>query len=551
MKRLHYIFMVGALSLMMTSCAKDDEKSVSDASYNTFKINLPSLKSDTKAYLDFTSSLSRILYEVGDVIYVNGVPFSLRKEGDGSSAVWYADRDDNNPDDVYNNNGYFYCCYADGTVTGSGPNYNVDIEENLSSTTGIVLAGSTESNIITLTPTFAVLVFNPANISDYTSVKVGFQNNKVPMIFTVSASEENITGASGYFTPVSTSDPNPMLTMHKVDNSYYYVAVPIVGTSASTKLYIQYTKVGVNDPYQRVTTGEVTLEKGHVYVIPSEDMSSYPFDENGASKKVFSVSATQTVKFSAGNLQCNPSLYSDGFDKGMRFAPHQYDMCSEGDNQNISSTHTAYMDLFGWATSGYVLHPYETSTNSSTYRVDSNKDYDMYGSQTNLRYDWGYYNYNNIWYGNTSSYVEYSNRWRTLTSDEWYYLLNTRSDAANKRGYATINGINGFVILPDVWNQPAGVSFTPDGQNNYNIQEWNIMEKAGAIFLPACGSRYGIGVGENGSIDEHNGVGKYWSSTHSSSSNAYAFTFTSSSFNANASCGRRYGQSVRLVINAN
>ncbi len=87
--------------------------------------------------------------------------------------------------------------------------------------------------------------------------------------------------------------------------------------------------------------------------------------------------------------------------------------------------------------------------------------------------------------------------WRMLSADEWQYLLETRNDAASKFGVAKVIGLTGLVILPDNWTLPAGLTFNSgyasDSQefadiNEYTVTEWDKMEKAGAIFLPACGS---------------------------------------------------------------
>lgn len=56
------------------------------------------------------------------------------------------------------------------------------------------------------------------------------------------------------------------------------------------------------------------------------------------------------------------------------------------------------------------------------------------------------------------------NAWRTLTSNEWGYLLNNRPNASSLKGVAQVNGVNGLILLPDSWTRPSGVTF----------KEWNI-----------------------------------------------------------------------------
>ena len=105
--------------------------------------------------------------------------------------------------------------------------------------------------------------------------------------------------------------------------------------------------------------------------------------------------------------------------------------------------------------------------------------------------------YSNVSSANSSGIAESDlTNWRVLTDDEWQYLLGTRSGAASKVGVAQVIGLEGLVILPDNWTLPAGLTFASgfasDSQeykdvNQYTAMQWDKMEKAGAVFLPACG----------------------------------------------------------------
>ena len=246
----------------------------------------------------------------------------------------------------------------------------------------------------------------------------------------------------------------------------------------------------------------------------------------------FSVSATQQVHFSQGNLQYQASTDT------WRFAEHQYDYVgtqtaddygyyggnvSGSDNHSISSTYNGWIDLFGWGTGS-------NPTLSSSYPED-------YGTFM----DWGCNAISNG--GNTA------NQWRTLTQAEWEYLLNTRTDASSKRGIGNINGVGGLIILPDSWTLPSGCSFTsgfatsnyntyPDWtHNSYTLAQWAQMEAAGAVFLPAAGNRYGSNVRNVGAS------GSYWSSTPN-----YEMSFNSLNLDATSNHYHYHGFSVRLVL---
>ena len=70
-----------------------------------------------------------------------------------------------------------------------------------------------------------------------------------------------------------------------------------------------------------------------------------------------------------------------------------------------------------------------------------------------------------------------SNRWRTLTRNEWYFLLFRRTNADKLQGQATVNGVHGYVLFPDGFVVSARLSFTesPDdwSTNVFTIDEWS------------------------------------------------------------------------------
>ncbi len=228
--------------------------------------------------------------------------------------------------------------------------------------------------------------------------------------------------------------------------------------------------------------------------------------ENGVIKAAFSVSADKQVYFSQGNLQYQAST------KTWRFAEHQYDMIGDA-NKNISSTYNGWIDLFGWGTSGYnSKYPYMTSIDYNDYGVVVDKYADIAGTN----YDWGVYNKISNG-GNTAG------MWRTLTYNEWNYVLKERTDASSLNGSATVNGVTGLILLPDDWSTPAGVAFKAGmnglENNTYTVNEWAKMEANGAIFLPAAGYRVGTDVNVVGSY------GYYWSSTANGYYYAYYLSF--------------------------
>ena len=233
----------------------------------------------------------------------------------------------------------------------------------------------------------------------------------------------------------------------------------------------------------------------------------------------FSVSSSKKVIFSPGNLQYHPK------NKKWRFAPTQLDYIGKA-NSKISSSYSAWIDLFGWSTS---------ATYFGVITSTSNSDYS--GSFV----DWG-----NNRIGNDAP-----NTWRTLTYDEWYYVVFDRLNASSLKGIAQINGVNGLILLPDNWTCPAGVTFKSGfhseiGEDYYavyqtfTVEQWSKLESAGAVFLPAAGYRAGS------SVDFVREDGYYWSATEGSGYAASCLDFYSSKARIQ-SLNRYYGHSVRLV----
>lgn len=255
------------------------------------------------------------------------------------------------------------------------------------------------------------------------------------------------------------------------------------------------------------------------------------FDADGASINSFSVGENKTVRFSRGNLQyCAAS-------NTWRFAEHQYEIIGVANN-NISSFYTGWIDLFGWGTSGWnsgasAYQPWSTSTDWNEYVSHS-----FMGDYANA--DWGVYNA--IQNGGNRSGI-----WRTLTTDEWYYLFNSRTDSELKYGSATVNNIYGVVVLSDNFVLPSSFTFTPGmngyESNVYTAEDWVDMESAGAIFLPSAGTRYGSETNNNTT----NNNGYYWSSTLYNQYSAYSLNCYRSRIEADAYSNRNAGHSVRLV----
>jgi hypothetical protein len=105
-------------------------------------------------------------------------------------------------------------------------------------------------------------------------------------------------------------------------------------------------------------------------------------------------------------------------------------------------------------------------------------------------------------------------------------------------------GVHGYVLLPDDFTLPDGLSWSYQTNNwdtnTYDAQTWITMEATGAVFLPAAGYRYGSSVYDVGS------AGDYWSASCDLQNYAGGMRFDSDG--ADLGIDYRYlGFSVRLV----
>ena len=315
-------------------------------------------------------------------------------------------------------------------------------------------------------------------------------------------------------------------------------SVELINLYGSTTYHIRaYAKNGVGVSY-----GEEVI------------FTTYHEWHNGMLPGIFSVSATKQVKFSQGNLQYQASTNT------WRFASNQYDIIGT-DNTNISSSYNGWIDLFGWGTSGWnngnvFYHPYDSDdVNGAWYGPEG--EYDLTGEYANC--DWGVYNRISNG-GNTTG------TWRTLTVEEWMYLLYERSTAYDIRfATATISGIcAGIIILPDDWSPNIYSLYdTNNGSSPYaniiSAENWNILENAGAVFISASGYRSGtyVTIGDLSNIQQAQ-RGTYWTTNKvdNNVSQAKCFDFNGNNYyyyfslNCN-NFGRQIGCSVRLVHDEN
>ena len=220
---------------------------------------------------------------------------------------------------------------------------------------------------------------------------------------------------------------------------------------------------------------------------PSENHSSDAQEDTSTS--TFSISYNRKVYFAQGNLATH----------GRKFVLNPWD----------------YGGYFGWGTG------------------DKPGNNSMDNSQYPSFIDWGDY-LNNAEEG-----------WRTLEKSEWEYLLLYRKDAAFKQGTATVCGVHGMVLLPDRWQVPEGMVFSPGciswEDNVFTREQWERMKQEGAVFLPAGDYIW------NGAPPHEGASGLYWTATPVGDKEAYYVCFYDGRVYASVVNQRCFRLSVRLV----
>lgn len=255
-----------------------------------------------------------------------------------------------------------------------------------------------------------------------------------------------------------------------------------------------------------------------------------------ASLPVFTTLSGTKVVFSPGNLRASTTDKGSHWD--WAFAAHQYDIVGNAAGNNsiggngllFDSTPNGTVDLFGWSTADTYFGIHQSTDSTNDYEGDF--------------VDWGV---NQI-----GPYA--ADTWRTLGFTEWNALLVSRTASTvgttpnAHYAKAKVNDVPGVILFPDQYTHPTGVAVPSNinkdniafGSNVYNLDDWNKMELAGCVFLPAAGYRTATTMTNVGSECD------YWSSAKDGDKNAYRMSFTASKLTLN-SYNRHMGRSVRLV----
>ncbi|MCR5496212.1 MAG: hypothetical protein K6F48_00030 [Paludibacteraceae bacterium] len=170
----------------------------------------------------------------------------------------------------------------------------------------------------------------------------------------------------------------------------------------------------------------------------------------------FSMGKNYQVHFSKGILQFH------GEKKKIRFAKNQFDNPGRKYTDFCHYPPKAWIDHFEHGSLSEIACPC----------LSWDRDEALYGNGYNL----------------DANAIEKIGEWDVPSISDWYYILSERERADSLYSKAEVAGVKGYVLLPDDWETPADLTFTPKTEtcsgNVYDKKTWEKMEALGAVFMP-------------------------------------------------------------------
>lgn len=404
----------------------------------------------------------------------------------------------------------------DGTLANV-TNYHVAISE------GIVYTGQSDFNT-TLNMAMAIAYFDLSGFvnSSNEAETVYLHGEDVYTTATIDYQHGTIVGGTKGLMKIGTASAGA------------YVALLPSGNTNETWLYFDSnSKEGQMKFLRGIQPAKYYAHSGAALNVTSDAVLE------GSLTGLFSVSATQRVRFSKGNLKYHCSLANPEW----RFADNQYEHVAYNADDYGENT-GSWIYNFGWGTSGYghrnlYYQPWSNEGNASDYYAYNSGSKNLYDEDG--RADWGY---NKISNGGNIENIG----WRTLTADEMNYIMFSRpsstvagtNNARFARAYL-FGTYYGVIIFPDNYTHPEGVASpnyinvtngTGLNSNQYSEADWLKMEAAGCVFFTKTLGTYD---------------GQYWSSKiyHSTTSRCLSFNSSDISVTHNE---KYYPKNNRLAV---
>lgn len=562
MKKIRFcsiVFAASLFGLIMAGCQKDT---------NTLRLRMDGFNGPNgKIYMNQRTPV----WNVGDVIRINNSDYTVRSI-DGNEALVTI------PESATAPSYAAYAPYPTGANTYLSQNgwviylpgqqvYEVDGDGHQIVKAPMIAYTTSTEGVLNFHNTGALLAINVNNnrlgnaAINVTGIRVSSADHTIPLWG--SAIVTDYTSPTSYHTFVDAPNQwnvslllakqdttETMATIAVGDSKVFYIHVPAApvqaGVSNRYRIVVEYTTNGssVIDTVQReqLSTYGGCLNRNQMAAVPF-DMRRVEAPDGAIAGGKFTINSSRDqVWFSAGNLQYGGSATPANCT--WRIAPHQYDWIggSGSSNGNVSgsdntlvsqASYAGWVDLFGWATSGWdntANDPLATRylpKECAVVTTGNNSNYYGYGPSVgrpnaeclngvNANHDWGVYN--TIYYnGEAVSGAGVGVSWRTLTYEEWQYILCRRSinglSATSNTSlaqalhhtysYGSVAGVYGILIYHD----DAQFSLTSATNKTFTLSSSDDIP-SGCVFLPLSGLRSGTGGATFAP-----GKGYYWSAS--------------------------------------
>ncbi len=571
------IIAISTLMIIAASCTKDElseevqQRNPGVETYITVNAGLPENENSDKAYLDYAAS-RKVKWNNGDAININGSNLTENNiSSDGMSARFAG-----TTHAIQSSSNRVYWAVHPTTLCGSYTNSipsDFTANELTVSLPSVQVYDYNEEQKLTRYSYMAAYISEPSNSTDICfqmhnlgsvlrltlKADANSSNKKAEKIVFTSddkllsgtfKTNPNFTSLSGqsasaqnYLTVQLKSGSTNFINL-ETEKIVYVVLPPFASKQLTMRIY------NTDGNFVTKSVESTTMQRNHIY---NTSLNNIKFNESW----YYVAGMGDTVLFSPGNLQWSATnggssttthRTSDGTNAAgtWRFATKQWH-CMRANNNNISDTYRGWIDLFGWATSGwhasndtYVVNYMPYSSSNAT--VDATMNYYGYGPSKNQvrnltggssRYDWGVYNYI---YNPQTGRTDAAGTWFCPSKAEWEYLLFTRATATRVNGnpnarwtlvsidtnsshgytYNSSTSIRAMLLFPDnggrffIMNGTGAFGKINEygGATTLSYSDWMDWEKMGATLLPAAGRRSGTTY----VADEENGF--YWTTTH-------------------------------------
>lgn len=457
--------LVAASSLLLdVSCQKEMPGTVEVSEKGkTFTATIEQSFTKTTLSYDPWQNESKVMWESGDCININGSGYGATPLTPATKAIfkdkWWGDEPTAPyhaifPASLHNGSGFEFPAsqeYADGKF--NAPMY-----------------AESSTEVLPFKNICGVLCFSLTGEDKVKRISVT-ANEPLCGAFTVNDGYEvNLTGTGKTVTLYCGQQGVQLDAATPTD---FYIYLPPGKYTSGMRITITNSE---EDVFEKITTAEADVARSTVYDFVW-DVTFSP-----ALTGRFSVGEDRTVSFSRGNLHA--TKVGDNWIMGFYERQNEFNTIATVSGARTASSGDREIDLFTW---GY----------GNTFTADP----------TTLSYgqifsDWG-------------SQIGSGSAWRTLTGDEWDYLLEQRSNAAKlyKSGVTVCGVDNCLVIAPDDFNGTI--------ETSYDNAAWSAAEKTdGLVCLPPAGHRYGVGVDNTGRL------GFYWASDQTDATNAKSLSLS-------------------------